>query len=162
MKTMNTCGSMLALVGALTLGACATTDTQPYNPGGITGPDHAYYRYGVVQSIELVKQGGSGTTGSNIGIGTVAGAVVGGVLGSQVGDGRGATAATVIGAAGGAYIGHEMEKRQQQQQQQQVDGYKITVRMDDGTYQALMQNADAGYRVGDRVRIDNNGVLQRY
>lgn len=160
MKTMNTSGSILALVGALTLGACATTNTQPYNPaGGISGPDRAYYRYGVVQSIELVKQGGSGTTGSNIGIGTVAGAVVGGVLGSQVGAGRGNTAATVIGAAGGAYVGHEMEKRQQQQQ---VDGYKITVRMDDGSYQALMQNADVGYRVGDRVRIDNNGVLQRY
>lgn len=163
MKTMNTIGSMLALIGALTLGACATTDTQPYNPaGGISGPDNAYYRYGVVQSIELVRQGGSGIAGSNVGIGTVAGAVVGGVLGNQVGDGRGNTAATVIGAAGGAYIGHEMEKRQQQQQQL-VDGYRITVRMDDGTSQVLMLHSDAGgYRTGDRVRLDNNGVLQRY
>lgn len=161
MKTMNTCGSMLALVSALTLGACATTDTQPYNPGGISSQDSGYYRYGVVQSIEMVRQAGSGTSGSSIGIGTVAGAVVGGVLGSQVGDGRGTTAATVIGAAGGAYVGHELEKRQQQQQQQ-VDAYKITVRMDDGTYQALMQNVEGGFRVGDRVRIDNNNVLQRY
>lgn len=157
MKTMNSRGSMLALVGALALGACATTDTQPTNPGGITGPDHAYYRYGVVQSIEMVRQDSSGTSG--IGVGTVAGAVVGGILGNQVGGGRGNTAATVLGAAGGAYVGHEIEKRQQQQQ---VDAYKITVRMDNNTYQALMLNDEGGFRVGDRVRIDNNNAMQRY
>jgi outer membrane lipoprotein SlyB len=64
-------------------------------------------------------------------------------------------AATVIGAAGGAYVGHELEKRQQQ-----ADTYKVTIRMNNGTYQTLMQSTNAGFRVGDRVRIDD-GVLRR-
>lgn len=160
MKTTNQLGSVLGLIGALTLGACATTSTYDpaYAPSsGTTRQDYAYSGYGVVQSIELVRQDSSGIGGSGIGMGTVAGAVVGGVVGSQVGSGSGATAATVLGAAGGAYVGHELEKRHQQQ----ADAYRITVRMEDGSYQVLMQGTNTGLRVGDRVRVDN-GVVQRY
>jgi outer membrane lipoprotein SlyB len=121
------------------------------NPAGINSG------YGVVQSIELVKQSDNGIAGSGIGLGTIAGAVVGGVVGNQVGSGRGNTAATVIGAAGGAYIGHELENRQQQK----PDAYKVTVRLEDGSYQALTQSTNADLRVGDRVRMEN-GVLRRY
>jgi outer membrane lipoprotein SlyB len=84
--------------------------------------------------------------------------VVGGIVGSQVGSGSGKTAATVIGAAGGAYAGHELEKRSQQQQ---TDAYKFTIRMNDGSYQTVTQTTSADIRVGDRVRIEN-GVAQRY
>jgi outer membrane lipoprotein SlyB len=87
---------------------------------------------------------------------TIAGAVVGGVVGHQVGAGSGNTAATVIGAAGGGYVGHQLEN----QQQQSPDAYKITVQMEDGTYQSLIQATDPGLRVGVRVRIDN-GVVRR-
>jgi outer membrane lipoprotein SlyB len=158
MKTMNELGSALGLIAALTLGACATVDNPATAPNsGVAGPGNAYPEYGVVQSIELVKQDDGGIAGSGIGLGTIAGAVVGGVVGNQVGSGRGNTAATVIGAAGGAYIGHELENRQQPR----PDAYKITVRMEDGSYQALMQSTSADLRVGDRVRV-GNGVLQRY
>lgn len=51
---------------------------------------------------------------SAVGIGL--GAVVGGLLGNQVGDGRGRTLATIAGAMGGAYAGNEIAKRNQQQQ----------------------------------------------
>ena len=156
MKTMHKIGSVLGLMGALTLGAC-TTLNGPYNAPApaATGTGSVYSGYGVVQSIELVKQQGNA---GGIGLGTIAGAVVGGVVGNQVGAGRGNTAATVLGAAGGAYVGHELENRQQQQQ---PDAYKITVRMQDGSYQALMQSTSGDLRVGDRVRIEN-GVLRRY
>lgn len=158
MKTMNELGSVLGMIAALTLGACATTNTAPNTPNaGVASPGNVYSGYGVVQSIELVKQDNSGIAGSGVGLGTIAGAVVGGVVGNQVGSGRGNTAATVIGAAGGAYIGHELENRQQQK----ADAYKITVRMEDGSYQTLMQSTNASFRVGDRVRV-GNGVLQRY
>lgn len=40
--------------------------------------------------------------------GTVGGAVVGGLLGSTIGGGRGRTAATAIGAGAGGYIGNTM------------------------------------------------------
>jgi outer membrane lipoprotein SlyB len=134
--------------------------TQPAD----TYPTPTYSGYGVVHSVERVGQAPTvtGDSGGGIGIGTVAGAVVGGLVGSQIGGGSGKTAATVIGAAGGAYVGHQIENRQQEQQvQAQPDVLKITVRMSDGSYQALLQPLDADFRVGDRVRV-GDGVLQRY
>jgi outer membrane lipoprotein SlyB len=166
MMTMNKFGAVLGVVGVLTLGGCGTMN-DPFNtsssgtaqPGPVNS-GNAYSGFGVVQSIDLVQQGNTGNTGiggSGIGIGTIAGGVIGGVLGHQVGSGRGNTVATVAGAAGGAYIGHEMEKGQQQPT---ADVYRLTIRMDSGSYQTLTQNTNSGLRVGDRVRIDN-GVLQR-
>jgi outer membrane lipoprotein SlyB len=114
-----------------------------------------------VQSIDLVQQGNAGNTGiggSGIGIGTIAGAVIGGVLGNQVGGRTGQTVPTVAGAAGGAYVGHEIDKRQQKPTE---DVYRFNVRMENGSYQSFTQNTNTGFRVGDRVRIDN-GAMQRY
>lgn len=158
MKPVNKFGSVLGLAAVLTLGACADMNA-PSNAYGSRpaypqsdNPNGNYSNFGVVQSIELVRQENAG-----IGIGTIAGAVVGGIVGNQVGAGQGKTAATVIGAAGGAYAGHEIEKRNQQQ----ADAYKFTIRMRDGSYQTVIQTTNPDIRVGDRVRIDN-GVAQRY
>ncbi len=164
MTTMNRFGSVIGLAAVLTLGACETMNTPATTSGsGSAYPQSSssggvYSGYGVVQSIDLVRQGSTGIGGSGIGIGTIAGAVVGGIVGNQVGSGRGNTAATVVGAAGGAYAGHELEKRSQQQQ---PDAYKFTIRMENGSYQTLMQSTNAGIRVGDRVQIDN-GIVRRY
>lgn len=171
MKTVNKYAAMLGAAGVIALGGCATT-SDPFNTSnsGTTYPEtsnagnagNAYATYGIVQSIDLVQQSGSagsGIGGSGIGIGTIAGAVIGGVLGNQVGSGRGNTVATVAGVAGGAYVGHELESRQQQQRT--ADVYRITARMDDGSYQSMTQNTNSGFRVGDRVRIDN-GLMRPY
>ena len=155
MKTTPTFKSVIAVAAVLTLGACAdmnmhssrTAYPQSTNTGGV------YSGYGTVQSIELVRR----QDNSGIGTGAIAGAVVGGILGNQVGGGSGKTAATVIGAAGGAYAGHELEKRNQPQ----ADTYKVTIRMSDGAYQTVTQTSTADIRVGDRVRIEN-GVARRY
>ena len=47
-------------------------------------------------------------------LGTGIGALVGGVLGHQVGGGSGKTLATVAGAAGGGYAGNQIQKKTQQ------------------------------------------------
>ena len=87
------------------------------------------------------------------------GAVIGGLIGHQVGEGNGNTAATVIGAAGGALIGHQIEK----QNQPQGDHFRLTIRMENGSYQTLIQNTDfVDLRVGDRLHIDNGGAVRRY
>ncbi len=152
-------GGVLTMIIALTLGACANTQPTPYLPNdGVARSNYTYPVYGVVHSIELVQQENAGGDNS-IGLGTIAGAVIGGVVGNQIGAGRGNTAATVAGVAGGAYVGHALEK--ENRQRQKVDAYKITVRMEDGSYQELMQNTDGNLRVGDRVRYEN-GNLQRY
>lgn len=162
MTTKNMPGSILALLLVLAVGACQSTGPAPYtsNP---SNPEVTHSRdsrdsrpmYGVVKSIEVVREETQGIGGTTIGVGTIAGAVIGGVIGNQIGSGTGNTVATVAGAAGGAYVGHEIQKRQQN------DAYKITVRLEDGSYQTLFQSTNSGFRVGDRVRL-NDGVLQRY
>ncbi len=146
--------SVSAIAAILALGACADMNTNraPATYPQPTQSNNVYSGYGVVQAIDLVGQSNSGVPA-----GAILGAVIGGVLGNQVGGGSGKTAATVIGAAGGAYAGNEIEKRNQQQTQ----GYKFTIRMTDGSYQTLTQASHADIRVGDRVRIDN-GVARRY
>jgi outer membrane lipoprotein SlyB len=150
MMQMKKFGSVIGLFTVIVLGACGSTN----GPTTSSNSDNAYYSYGVVQSIELTSED---TSDKKIGMGTIAGAVVGGIVGNQVGQGRGNTAATIIGAAGGAYAGHQIEK----QNQQQSDGYKITIRMTDGSYRSVAQNTAADLRVGDRVQIDN-GTARRY
>jgi uncharacterized protein YcfJ len=46
--------------------------------------------------------------------GTVAGALVGGILGNQIGGGSGKTIATVAGAAAGGYAGNRVQKQLQE------------------------------------------------
>ena len=55
---------------------------------------------GVVQDIHSETQKGKATA-----LGTVGGAVVGGILGNQVGKGDGNTVATIAGAVGGGGLG---------------------------------------------------------
>ncbi|CAN5852054.1 glycine zipper 2TM domain-containing protein [soil metagenome] len=62
------------------------------------------------------------------GVGAVAGGVVGGVVGNQIGHGGGRTAATVLGAVGGGFLGNHIERRTHT-----MTRYEVTVRMDDGS-----------------------------
>lgn len=103
---------------------------------------------GTIQSIEQIPRQ------QGLGLGTLAGAAVGGVIGNQVGGGSGRTVTTAAGAAGGAYVGHEIEKRRRSGDQI----YKVTIQMDDGTTQSFAQEAAPSVRQGDRVMI-TNGVL---
>jgi outer membrane lipoprotein SlyB len=96
---------------------------------------------GVVEKVAAVKVKGEGT-----GLGAVAGGVVGGVLGNQVGGGNGKKAMTVIGAVGGGFAGHEIEK-----QARANTVYKVTLRMDDGTTRTMTQSTAPA--VGSRVRL---------
>jgi uncharacterized protein YcfJ len=48
-------------------------------------------------------------------VGMGLGAVVGGLIGNQVGSGNGRKLATIAGAVGGGYVGNEIAKNQQQQ-----------------------------------------------
>jgi len=140
----------------LFLGACADMN-QPAQNVSTAYPQTSgvYTQYGVVQSIEIVQQ----QRDNAVGLGTIAGAVVGGILGNQVGAGSGNTAATLLGAAGGGYVGHELEKRNNSGQSEQA--FRFTIRLGDGSYQAVTQASSNNIRVGDRVQIDN-GVVRRY
>jgi uncharacterized protein YcfJ len=54
-------------------------------------------------------------------VGTVAGAVIGGVIGHQFGGGNGKTLATVGGAAAGGYAGNQIQKSHQHRRYRTVE-----------------------------------------
>ncbi len=86
-------------------------------------------------------------------MGAVGGAVVGGVLGHQVGGGRGKDVATVAGALGGAFAGNEIEKRVKSETQ-----YEIAIRFEDGSRQVFTETNPPTWSAGDRVRVVNGEI----
>ncbi|VVD78597.1 17 kDa surface antigen [Pandoraea horticolens] len=105
---------------------------------------------GTVQSIEPIR-----TQGSASGLGAVGGAVAGGLLGNQFGAGNGRTAMTVVGALGGGLAGNEVEKRVRSE-----TVYRVYVRMDTGTTRYWTYQSAPGVQPGDRVRLENNGLVR--
>lgn len=104
-------------------------------------------RVGTVESITQDAVQNVNTTA-----GTLGGAVLGGLLGSQIGGGRGQTAATVIGAGGGAYLGNQAAQRSQ------TFVWRIGVRYEDGSLATIQQTTAPALRIGDRVRVTSNGI----
>ena len=98
---------------------------------------------GVIESVREVDAKGKAT-----GVGGVGGAVVGGLLGNQIGAGRGKDVMTVAGAVGGALAGNEIEKRANS-----TKSYQITVRLDDGTSRVFNEASPPAWHAGDKVRI---------
>lgn len=84
--------------------------------------------------------------------GGIGGALIGGGLGSLIGGGSGQTVATVIGAAGGAYVGSQAAQRSR------TFVWRIGVRYDDGSTATVQQTAAPALRIGDRVRVTSTGI----
>lgn len=93
--------------------------------------------------------------GEASGVGAVGGAVVGGLLGNMVGGGNGRKLATVAGAVGGGYAGNEIEKNQKS-----YTVWVVQVRQSDGRTRRFERRADPGLRVGDEVRLTENGFTR--
>jgi outer membrane lipoprotein SlyB len=158
MKIKQACAVSVVAASAL-LAACGSpqqTASPATYPATSSAP--AYAGFGVVESIQAVSTGQ--TSSGGIGLGTVAGGVVGGVLGNQVGGGRGRDVATAAGVIGGAVVGHQMEKNSRQASAAQ-SAYQVGIRMDNGTYQTVVQESVADLTIGSRVRIEN-GRAYRY
>jgi outer membrane lipoprotein SlyB len=154
-----TTGAVLgALVLALAACSSAPQQSSDAHPGGYpsagTSPRPAEVqsaRYGYVESVEALGSGAPSTPG----IGAIGGAVLGGILGNQVGGGSGRVAATVGGAVVGGVAGHKVEEAVRARA---GTGYRFRVRLDDGTYQTFTQEQHDNLRVGDRVRVENGRV----
>ena len=103
---------------------------------------------GVVEAIHEVNTRAEGS-----GVGAAGGAVVGGLLGNQVGGGHGRQLATVLGAVGGAVAGNQIEGSVRA-----TRSYNIVVRLDNGKTRTVHQSAAPNWRQGDRVRVVNGGL----
>ncbi len=97
---------------------------------------------GLVKAVEAVQVRGDGTWSS------MAGMIVGGVLGHQIGGGSGKDLATVVGSMGGAVAGAEADVRNAQ---------RITIEFDSGKTITTVLPIDANnpnqYKAGDRVTV---------
>ena len=103
---------------------------------------------GHVTSVHKEKQKGEGGA-----VGIVGGAVVGGLLGHQVGKGTGKTVATVAGAAGGAYAGNEVQKHVTSK-----EVWVTKVQMKDGTTRTFEQEAAPGWKTGNIVKVQGKSL----
>ena len=115
----------------------------PHVPG--TGP-------GVVTALTVVRGASAATQsgGSTSGMG----AVIGGILGNQVGGGKGKVVTTVGGAAGGAWAGNEVEKKMGGNQDAVgtiAAQFDTTVRFDDGQARVIRSTGNPRWQVGSRV-----------
>jgi outer membrane lipoprotein SlyB len=102
----------------------------------------------VVEEVRTVEKAGQAS-----GVGAVGGAVVGGILGHQVGAGRGKDLATVLGALGGGFGGNQIEKTVKTEKQ-----YQIVVRYDDGSKGLFTQATLPGWHKGDKVKVINGAI----
>lgn len=105
---------------------------------------------GVVEAVNVIEVKGDGNY-----LGMIAGGLAGALLGHQVGGGSGKTIATVAGAAGGAFAGNEVEKRMKT-----TKHYEVITRLESGGTQAIPYETDPGFKVGDKVKVENNTLVR--
>jgi outer membrane lipoprotein SlyB len=144
-------GRLLVLLSlTVFLAACASSQS-----GSVYSRDDARktqtIRMGVVENVRTVRIEGTKTP-----IGTVAGGAVGGIAGSTLGHGRGSTVAAVVGAVVGGLAGAAAEEGITRK-----DGLEITVKLDNGTLLAVVQEADEQFHPGERVRLVESGGTTR-
>jgi outer membrane lipoprotein SlyB len=86
----------------------------------------------------------------------VAGAAVGGVAGNSIGKGDDNIIGAVIGAVVGGLAGAAIEEGITRK-----DAFEITVKLDNGTLIAVVQEADEQFKAGDKVRLIDSGGVTR-
>jgi outer membrane lipoprotein SlyB len=105
----------------------------------------------LVKDVRTEQRKGQGS-----GLGAVGGAVVGGLLGHQVGGGSGKTLLTVGGAVAGGVAGNEIEK---QSKKHTVWITRVTLK--DGSVKSYTQASDPQLRAGDVVQIEGGSLKRR-
>lgn len=108
-------------------------------------------RYGVIEEARFISV-------SDEGLGTLGGAIIGGLAGSAFGKGGGKNAAIIGGAIAGGVIGNQANQSQ---------GQELTIRFDSGeliTTTTKASSSPTAFRSGDAVKvyIKNNKITRVY
>jgi outer membrane lipoprotein SlyB len=123
------------------------TNRAPAGPAFPAAPAVDPYA-GQVVSVNAVR-----TAEPTTGVGALGGAVLGGLAGTQIGNGRGRTAATIVGALGGGLAGNTMEHAVHK-----ATTYDVQVRMEDGSYRNFSYQTDPGLQAGQRVHVSGDSL----
>lgn len=140
---------LIVATSSLMLTGCATDKAMINNQGQVE-----QVKFGILQSVRPTMVNVSNVSG----LGLVSGAVVGGVLGNQIGGGSGKKWARVLGAVAGGVVGNTIES---QNSQRSVPGYDLEVYTDEGQFIHIIQtDTGQGFRSGTRVRlVQQNGQI---
>lgn len=140
----------IAALAALTLAVAAHAQAPHASPTARRAVTLAHCEScGTVQSVVPEKRKGSGGA-----VGLIGGAVVGGLLGNQIGGGTGRKLATVGGAAAGAYAGNEVQK-----QYSSTTVWVTKVRMKDGTVHSFAQDTRPVWVSGHVVKVSDGRLV---
>ena len=132
--------AMLASALAMTAG-CATYGPQDYSYREARTIESV--AYGRVESVRLVRLNADAAP-----VGTIAGAGIGGLLGSTLGRGPGRGVTTILGAVGGGLVGNAIDRDASAQ-----NGEEIVIRLDSGATIAVVQGGSRDFERGQRVRV---------
>lgn len=139
-------------LSVLTLAGCA--NTAPYGGnvyrGNQAGTSQSVM-FGTIEAIRQVQIQADNRAGGIVGTG--GGAVIGGLLGTQVGGGSGRRLATAAGAIGGAVAGSRVEDSANRS-----TAWEMEIRRDDGQRVVVVQGADQNFQTGQRVRLIGSGA----
>lgn len=142
----------IAALSVLTLAGC--TNTSGYS-GDVYSGNQAKttqnVRIGTIAAVRPVQIQADSRTGGLLGGG--GGAIIGGLLGNQVGGGSGRQLATVAGALGGSMAGTAAEDRANR-----IEALEMEIRLEDGSDVVVVQRADRNFQPGQRVRLIGNGA----
>ena len=132
--------------------------------GCVSGLQGSTYSRSEARQVQKVEFGTVLSTnpvvieGKQSGAGQLPGAIIGGVAGSSVGEGKGQQIFTILGAVGGAVVGSMIEE-----QATRTQGLELTIKMDSGKTLSIVQEVDDVnvFREGQRVRVLTQGALAR-
>ena len=130
---------------AVVLSGCARNISQGTYSDKTVGEASRTFR-GVIVSVRKVQVGPETLEENTLGAGM--GALAGGVLGYQVGQGRGNVAATALGGLAGAAAGAYA-----QQQLKTQDAFEYVVRLENGEMRTVVQGTDVSFAPGQNVML---------
>ena len=133
--------SCVTVIALLSIGCASRTSSNVYSREQAQRIHH-------VDEGEVINVRPIEIEGSVSGLGAIAGAIMGYAVGGTIGEGSGQSVARAVGTIGGALLGAAVEEGASHQQ-----GLEITVQLDYGEVIAVVQAADEGFQVGDRVRV---------
>jgi outer membrane lipoprotein SlyB len=147
--TLIACGAIgLALLAS----GCATNSNSASVYSANQTQREYTVRMAVVESVREVT-----IERQQTGLGTGAGAIVGGVAGSSIGGRRENIAGAVLGAVAGGVIGQAVEGAGNRRK-----GVEILLRYPNGDLRAIVQEDDGqGLKAGDTVRVMQSGGVTR-
>jgi outer membrane lipoprotein SlyB len=137
----NLIAAMLAGSALAVAGGCASFAPQDYGYSEARSIESVVY--GTIESVRPVR-----LNEDHGGVGSAAGAVIGGLAGNELGHGAGRAVTTILGAIGGGLAGNAIERNATAQ-----SGTEIVVRLDSGASIAVVQGASEQFETGQRVRV---------